>query len=103
MGREAEKERIRALYATGLSYKKVGALVGRSPSAVEGVCKRYPPELVAQVRKLRRQGLSYESISHHVGRGKSYIAWLAAAELRAGVDWPRNREGEDGAPVQITV
>ncbi len=60
---EAEKQRIRELYATGLSYKKVGALVGRSPSAVEGVCKQYPPELVAQVRELYAEGLSNAEIA----------------------------------------
>lgn len=96
---EAEKERIRELYATGLSYRKVGALVGRSASAVEGVCKRYPPELVKQVRELHRQGLSLSEISRRLGRGKSYIAWLAASELNEGTDWPHNREGEDLAPV----
>lgn len=83
---ESEKQRIRELYATGLSYKKVGALVGRSPSAVEGVCKRYPPELVSQVHELRRQGLSFENIGRRLGRGKSYIAWLVAAERRDGDD-----------------
>jgi hypothetical protein len=95
---ETEKQRIRELYATGLSYKKVGALVGRSPSAVEGVCKRYPPELVAQVRALRQQGLSFLDISRQVGRGKSYIAWLTQAE---GMDWPHERDGEDLAPVLV--
>ncbi len=98
---EAEKQRIRELYATGLSYKKVGALVGRSTSAVEGVCKRYPPELVERVRELRKQGLSFADISRTVGRGKSYIAWLSAAELSEGEDRPHEREGEDLAPVPV--
>ena len=96
---EAEKQRIRELYATGLSYRKVGALIGRSPSAVESVCKRYPPELVEQVRELRKQGLSFAEIARRVGRGKSYIAWLANPELSEGTDWPHNRDGEDLAPV----
>ena len=98
---DAEKQRIRELYATGLSYKKVGALVGRSTSAVEGVCKRYPPELVAQVRELRQQGLSYANIGHQVGRAKSYVGWLAAAELNESVDWPHDRDGDDLAPVMV--
>ena len=68
---EAEKQRIRELYATGLSYRKVGALVGRSASAVESVCKQYPPELVAQVRELHRQGLSNAQIARRIGRGRS--------------------------------
>jgi transposase len=100
---EAEKQRIRELYATGLSYRKVGALVGRSPSAVESVCKRYPPELVAQVRDLRQQGLSFAEIAQRVGRGKSYIGWLAAAELSEGSDKPHNRDGDDLAPVSVAV
>jgi transposase-like protein len=98
---DAEKRRIRELYATGLSYKKVAARVGRSPSAVEGVCKRYPPELVAQVRELRKQGLSFAAIARRVGRGKSYIAWLATSELNEGVGWPRGRDGDGYAPVPV--
>jgi transposase len=100
---EAEKQRIRELYATGLSYRKVGALVGRSPSAVESICKRYPPELVAQVRELRQHGLSFADIARRVGRGKSYIAWLAASELSEGTDWPHNRDGDDLAPIPMAV
>jgi len=95
---DAETQRIRELYATGLSYKKVGALVGRSASAVESVCKRYPPELVAQVRTLRQQGLSFAGISRRIGRGKSYVAWLAAAE---GIGWPQRRDGDDLASVMV--
>jgi transposase len=98
---DTEKQRIKELYATGLSYRKVGALVGRSPSAVESVCKRYPPELVSQVRDLRKQGLSFAEIARRVGRGKSYIAWLANAELSEGADWPHNRGGDDLALVPI--
>jgi transposase len=100
---DTEKQRIRALYATGLSYKKVAARVGRSPSAVESVCKRYPPELVAQVRELRKQGLSFAEIARRVGRGKSYIAWLATSELSEGTDWPHERDGGDLAPVPVAV
>jgi hypothetical protein len=98
---DAEKQRIRDLYATGLSYKKVAARVGRSPSAVESVCKRYPPELVAQVRELRKQGLSFAVIARRVGRGKSYIAWLATSELGEGVDWPRQHDGDGLASVPV--
>jgi DNA-directed RNA polymerase specialized sigma24 family protein len=76
---EDEKQRIRELYASGLSYRKVAAKVRRSASAVEGVCKQYPPEVVAQVRQLRRQGLSFQAISERIGRGKSYIGWLVDA------------------------
>jgi hypothetical protein len=97
---ETEKQRIRELYTTGLSYRKVGALVGRSASAVEGVCKQYPPELVAQVRELHHQGLSNAEISRRIGRGRSYICWLVQTE---GTDWLRNREGEDLAPVSVAV
>jgi transposase-like protein len=97
----AEKQRIRDLYATGLSYKKVAARVGRSPSAVESVCKRYPPELGAQVRALRKQGLSLAAIARQVGRGKSYVAWLATSELSGGSDWPRERDGDGLAPVPV--
>jgi hypothetical protein len=98
---EAEKQRIKELYATGLSYRKVGALMGRSPSAVESICKHYPPELVSQVRELRQQGLSFAEIARQVGRGKSYINWLATSELNEGVDWPHNRDGDDLAPVAV--
>jgi hypothetical protein len=98
---EAEKQRIRALYATGLSYRKVGALVGRSPSAVESVCKHYPPELVAQVHALRKQGMSFADIARRVGRGKSYIGWLATSELGEGTDGPHHRDGEDLVPVAV--
>ncbi len=97
----AERQRIRELYATGLSYRKVGALVGRSPSAVESVCKRYPPELVAQVRELRKQGLSFAEIARRVRRCKSYIAWLAASELNEGEDQDHDCDGEDLAPVRV--
>ncbi len=100
---EDEKERIRELYATGLSYRKVGALVGRSASAVEGVCKRYPPELVKQVRELHRQGLSLSEIARRLGRGKSYIGWLAASELPEGRDNPPECDGEDLASVLVGV
>ena len=75
----AEKQRIRALYADGLSYRQVAARVGRSAAAVEGLCKRYPPELVAQVRALRAQGLSYRKIARRVRRSKSYVGWLLQA------------------------
>jgi len=100
---DAEKQRIRELYATGLSYRKVGALVGRSPSAVESICKRYPPELVAQVRDLRKEGLSFAEIARRVGRGKSYVAWLATSELVEGTDWPHDRDGDDLVPVPVAV
>jgi DNA-directed RNA polymerase specialized sigma24 family protein len=93
---EEEKQRIRELYASGLSYRKVAAKVGRSASAVEGVCKQYPPEVVAQVRKLRAEGLSFQAISERVGRAKSYVGWLVAAE---GID----RDDDDLAPVPIGV
>jgi hypothetical protein len=95
---EAEKQRMRALYATGLSYRKVAALVGRTAGAVEGVCKQYPPELVAQVRALYRQGLSQKEISRRLKRGATYINWLVQAE---GTNWPRERDGDDLAPVLI--
>ncbi len=98
---DIEKQRIRELYATGLSYRKVGALVGRSPSAVESVCKRYPPELIAQVHELRKQGESFSEIARRVGRGKSYIAWLATSELSEGTDWPHERDGDHLAPVPV--
>jgi hypothetical protein len=99
----AEKQRIKELYATGLSYRKVGALVGRSPSAVESICKRYPPELVSQVRTLRKQGLSFADIARQVGRGKSYIAWLGTSELSEGTDRPHDRDGDDLTPVPAAV
>lgn len=68
--REAAHSR---LYVTGPIYKKVGALVGCSASVVEGVCKRYPPEFVAQVRELRQQcqeppGRTWQ-ILHRLARG----------------------------------
>jgi DNA-directed RNA polymerase specialized sigma24 family protein len=120
-----EIDRIKELYATGLSYRKVAAIVGRSASAVEGICKRYPPEVVAKVRKLRKQGLSYQAIAQQIGRSKSYVGWLLQAngleqpvtelandqragddlvryaieelggELVESVDWPRHRDGGD--------
>jgi transposase len=100
---EAEKQRIRELYATGLSYKKVAALVGRSASAVEGVCKRYPPELVKRVRELRQQGLSYAEIARMIGRAKTYIGWLAASELNEGNDKTHERDGDDLLPLPVAV
>ena len=98
---EAERQLIRELYATGLSYRKVAARVGRSASSVEGVCKQYSPDLVKRVRELRKQGLSFAEIARLTGRAKSYIGWLVAAELNEGVDWPRKRDGEDLAPVPV--
>ncbi|MBN1875201.1 MAG: hypothetical protein JXA33_13295, partial [Anaerolineae bacterium] len=89
------------LYATGLSYRKVGALVGRSAAAVEGLCKHYPPELVAQVCELRRQGLSFATIAGQVGHSKSYIAGLVNTARREGTDWPRERDGDDHLPVPV--
>lgn len=83
---EAEKQRIRELYATGLTYAKVGALVGRSKAAVESVCKKYPPELVAQVRELLHEGLSQRKIARRLKRGTTYINWLVQAELRGDDD-----------------
>jgi DNA-directed RNA polymerase specialized sigma24 family protein len=80
---DEERQRIRELYATGLSYRKVARLVGRSASAVEGVCKRYPPEVVTQVRQLRAQGMSFRAIGERIGRAKSYVAWLVQAK---GID-----------------
>ncbi len=77
----------------------VGALVGRSASAVEGVCKRYPPELVKKVRELRQQGLSYAEIAQITGRAKTYIGWLAASELTEGNDKAHERDGEDLLPL----
>lgn len=74
----------------------MAAKVGRSASAVEGVCKQYPPEIVAQVRKLRGQGLSFQAISERVGRAKSYVGWLVEA---MGID----RDDDDIAPVPIVV
>lgn len=91
---EDEKQRIRELYATGLSYRKVAARVGRSASAVEGICKQYPPELVAQVRQLRAEGLSFQAISEHIGRAKSYVGWLVEA---MGID----RDDEDLISVPV--
>ena len=114
---DAEKQRIRQLYASGLSYRKVAARIGRSASAVEGVCKQYPPALVAQVQTLRAQGLSHAQIARQVGRSKSYVGWLVQAEgvddlvqyaveelgavLVEAVDWPRTRDGDDRAPVLV--
>lgn len=96
---EAEKQRIRELYATGLSYKKVAALVGRSPSSVEGVCKTYPPELVAQVRRLRgEEGLSLAEIGKRIGRGKSYVGWMLSAGVMEGIDKSHDRDGQDIPP-----
>lgn len=96
----AEKKRIRDLYATGLSYRKVAALVGRSPSSVEGVCKPYPPELVEQVHKLRAEGLSLAEIGKRIGRGKSYVGWiLSAATVEEGTDKPHDRDGQDIPPI----
>jgi DNA-directed RNA polymerase specialized sigma24 family protein len=91
---EDEKQRIRELYASGLSYRKVAAKVGRSASAVEGVCKQYPPEVVAQVRQFRAQGLSFQAISEHIGRAKSYVGWLVDA---MGID----RDDDDLAAVPV--
>lgn len=114
---DKEKLRIRALHASGLSYRKVAARVGRSPSAVEMVCKRYPSKLVAQVQALRAQGLSMAQIARRVGCSKSYISWLISAEgvddlvqyateelgavLVEGDDWPRRREGDNLTPVPV--
>jgi hypothetical protein len=83
---EAEKQRIRTLHEKGLSYRKIAALVGRSPSSVEALCKKYPPELVSHVHKLRAQGLSHSAIAKHIGRGKSYVGWLLAATLEKSID-----------------
>ncbi|MBN1680703.1 MAG: helix-turn-helix domain-containing protein [Anaerolineae bacterium] len=80
---DEEKQRIKELYVSGLSYRKVAARVGRSASAVEGICKRYPPELVTQVRQLRAKGLSHSKIAVCVERSKSYVSWLIQAE---GID-----------------
>jgi hypothetical protein len=91
---DAEKRRIRELYATGLSYRKVAARVGRSPSAVEAVCKQYPPELVVQVCALRHEGLSHSQIAQRVGRAKTYIGWLIMAQ--PGGD-------DDCAPMPVAV
>jgi IS30 family transposase len=91
---EDEKQRIRELYASGLSYRKVAAKVGRSASAVEGVCKQYPPEVVAQVSQLRAEGLSFQAISDRIGRAKSYVGWLVRA---TGIDH------DDLAPVPVAV
>ena len=93
---DEEKQRIHELYAGGLSYRKVAARVGRSASAVEGVCKQYPPEMVAQVRQLRAEGLSFQAISERVGRAKSYVGWLVEA---MGID----RDDNDLAPVPVGV
>jgi DNA-directed RNA polymerase specialized sigma24 family protein len=90
-----EKQRIRELYATGLSYRKVAKLVGRSASAVEGLCKPYPPEMVAQVRQLRAQGMSFRAIGERIGRAKSYVAWLVQAK---GID---GHDNDELAPVLI--
>ena len=98
---DAEKQRIKELYATGLSYRKVAARVGRSASAVEGVCKKYPPEMVEQVHQLYAEGLSYKAIGARIGRAKSYVGWLIMAE---GIDKRTlNREGEDMAPIPVAV
>lgn len=91
---EAEKQRIRELYATGLTYAKVAALVGRCPAAVESVCKKYPPEMVAQVRELLHQGLSQREIARRLKRGATYINWLVQAELRGD---------DDLAPVAVSA
>ena len=97
---DAEKQRIKELYAMGLSYRKVGTLVGRSPSAVESICKRYPPELVKQVRDLRQQGLSFAEIARESRTGQILRCWLATSELSEGVGlaarprWGRSRAGD---------
>lgn len=93
---EDEKQRIRELYASGLSYRKVAAKVGRSASAVEGVCKPYPPEVVAQVRQLRRQGLSFQAIAERIGRAKSYVGWLVDA-----MDIDRDEEAAALVPIGV--
>ncbi len=93
---EEEKQRIRELYASGLSYRKIAAKVRRSASAVEGVCKQYPPKVVAQVRQLRRQGLSFQAIAERIGRAKSYVGWLVDA---MGID----RDDDGLAAVQVVV
>ncbi|MCD4684309.1 MAG: helix-turn-helix domain-containing protein [Anaerolineae bacterium] len=114
-----EKQRIRELYASGLSYRKVAARVGRSASAVEGICKQYPPEIVAQVQALRAQGLSMAQIARQVGRSKSYVGWLVQAEgvddlvqyateklgavLVEGCNWPTKRDGDNLAPVPVSA
>lgn len=98
---QAEKQRIRDLYATGLSYKKVAALVGRSPSAVEAVCKPYSLEVVEQVRVLRSQGLSLSEIGKRVGRGKSYVGGIISMVLYEGTDKPHERDGRDVMPTEI--
>jgi hypothetical protein len=99
---ETEKQRIRDLYATGLSYKKVAALVGRSASAVEAICKPYPLEIVEQVRALRNQGLSLSEISKRVGRGKSYVGGILTHALWEGPDDPHKRDGKNIFPVQTS-
>lgn len=94
---DEEKQRIRELYASGLSYRKVAARVGRSASAVEGICKHYPPEVVAQVRQLRAGGMSFRAIAECIGRAKSYVAWLVQAK---GIDDPGN---DDLAPLPASA
>ncbi len=119
----AQIARIKELYATGLSYRKVSQLTGRSTTAIEGVCKRYPPEVIAKVRQLRKQGLSYRAIGKQIDRSKSYVGWCIQANgleessteptnddlagddmvqfaiqelggvLVEGVDWPHHRDG----------
>lgn len=93
---DEEQQRIRELYASGLSYRKVAARMGRSASAVEGVCKQYPPEVVAQVRLLRAEGLSFQVISECIGRAKSYVGWLVQA---TGID----RDDDDLALMPVAV
>ena len=75
---------------------KVVTVVGCSASAVEGVCKRCPPEVIAQARKLRAQGLSFQAIAEHIGRTKSYVGWLVDA---MDID----RDDDDLAPVPVAV
>jgi hypothetical protein len=85
VGHAAYSTPFRCSFSTPLNgYSGLPAQAEHSPSAVESVCKRYPPELVAQVRELRKQGLSFAEIARRVGRSKSYIAWLANAELNEG-------------------
>ena len=78
----------------------MAARVGRSASAVEGVCKTYPPDVVEQVRDLRNQGLSYAEIARITGRSKSYIGWLIAAELKEEGSEEQNdkKEGKNILP-----
>jgi RNA polymerase sigma factor (sigma-70 family) len=99
-----EIDRIKELYATGLSYRKVAAIVGRSASAVEGICKRYPTEVVAKVRKLRKQGLSYQAIAQQIGRSKSYVGWLLQANgLEQPLPEPVNNDHAGDDLVQYAI